>query len=824
MTVFTGTANTDNFVGAADVADTFNFSFANLSGSDTVDGGAGSGDILRLTSAGTVTAALLANKSGLEQINLSAAGNDLTLDTVFLAANGGRFTIQGNDIGNAVSIFSTGPMVVTYRAFGGGDTVTGGQGREIIEASAAIFGDLGEGDDILRLGNIAASGGTLRGGIGDDRLEILAGGAWNVASYAGFEEVILSKATTLTMAAEVGQSLEGSVARDVITLGAAGQTVHADLGDDEVRVTSTTLAGAFLNGGGQVNRDVLVLEGGGNFNLRSGAIVTGFERVVVGDGSGNTSSTVIFGANQTDIVLRNGGSFNLSNNAATVVQGSRFTDTVFLGASGQVVDMGGGADLVGVTVIHLMGGAMISGGRGYDRIGLLSGGVLDMTQSGTVVGVEALNLNYATTLIGNDSITEIQGSSVADDISSRARFAQIFGNAGADIFRVWGQGQAMIGGTGADIFEIRAASLGSLGNQALGFIGGNAVNDIFDTENDVLVLGNGAEGAGFFELDLAPYEVGGIDRINFNLTSYSQGVLRLDDQVVGFADGDRDGLRGDLWITGLSSSGDTLIDGSLVTGSRRLVVNVGSSGFSGKDTMLGGAGNDFFNGAAGNDLLNGGGGADTLRGFDGDDTLLGGAGNDSLFGDAGRDSYTGGAGGDILDLATSFTESINTVIYTSANDGTADLDPGIVTEAQADKIMFFDPARDFFVFDRSDLGLNAGGVTRVAANGAWNPSSAAVFLFESDTGSADTILADNFVSMADLFTFNADNFSVTGSAPGSTAILFISNAETSAVRRTGIYHWIDDGDGLLEGGDTIRLLGIVQGVTANQIVNVQIFD
>lgn len=261
MANFPGTSGADSLVGTDGIADNFTFALSNLSADDTVIGGTGGPDILRLTTSGTVTAAMLAHVSGLEQINLAATGNDLGLDDAFLTANGNRITILGNDLANTVTISSLSFQTVTFLAQGGGDTILGGLGAETVEASAAVFGDLGGGDDTLRLTNRAAVGGGLAGGLGTDLIALSVGGAWNLSSYSGFEEITLAGATTLTMAAESGQRVEGSIKRDVITLGASGQTVWADRGDDEVRASFATLTRSVLIGGD--GYDTLVLTGGG---------------------------------------------------------------------------------------------------------------------------------------------------------------------------------------------------------------------------------------------------------------------------------------------------------------------------------------------------------------------------------------------------------------------------------------------------------------------------------------------------------------------------------------------------------------------------------
>lgn len=64
--------------------------------------------------------------------------------------------------------------------------------------------------------------------------------------------------------------------------------------------------------------------------------------------------------------------------------------------------------------------------------------------------------------------------------------------------------------------------------------------------------------------------------------------------------------------------------------------------------ISGGWGDDTINGLEGDDTLRGDGGNDTLVGEAGNDTLVGGAGDDLLLNDAGADLLSGGEGDDIL--------------------------------------------------------------------------------------------------------------------------------------------------------------------------------
>src|SRR5436309_11574792 len=78
--VFTASSGTDSFIGG-NGNDYVEFSAADLTSADTVNGGTGF-DALALTTGGTVAGAAFANVSGVEELLLSAAGNAVTLTDV----------------------------------------------------------------------------------------------------------------------------------------------------------------------------------------------------------------------------------------------------------------------------------------------------------------------------------------------------------------------------------------------------------------------------------------------------------------------------------------------------------------------------------------------------------------------------------------------------------------------------------------------------------------------------------------------------------------------------------------------------------------------
>lgn len=799
MANFPGTAGNDSLVGANDIADVFTFAYANLSADDTIIGGSGATtDTLRLTTSGNITASVLANTSGLEQISFAATGNNLALDSAFLTANGNKITVIGNDLAATVTITSLVRQTVTYLAFAGGDTITGGAGSEIVEASGPVFGDLGAGDDDLRLANRAAQGGTLAGGLGYDVITLNLGGLWNLSSYTGFEEIFLTKNTTLTLGAQTGQRVEGSTSRDFITLGASQQVVHADLGDDEVRTNIANLSGAFLSGGSG-GRDTLVLTEAGTYVLGQGHIITGFERLIVANGTsdysyikGNTSS---FG----EIVLRSGANVTMSTTLTDQsVRGSRFIDEITVQLAGQVVEAGAGDDRIYLSAATLAGGAMIAGGAGFDRLDMsrISGGTLRFAEL-AVSGIEWLIMPNTSFAVGNAEMTRVDAGSGNCTLEGLAENVTLQGGFDDDTLILGVLGGRADGRSGADLLLLEAEDLAGFALRPMVLDGG------FGASIDTLQVGRVAGLAGAGKLDFNAILASRIDKITV-ANSVTALELILTDAMVATSDGDGNGTAGDIVIAPVNASLTTplKIDGSSLTGANRIDTFSSGLAFNGADTILGGAGADSVSSGAGNDLLDMGAGFDRIASGVGDDTIMPGVGVDSIQGDA---------GGDLIVLANDGL--FDKIFYVSSADGTADLDAGGVTEARADRITNYELATDQFVFDRAAMGLGAGSVTRVPTNGAWNPASAPVFLLSA----SDTILADNFATTAALAALNTDA-KATGSGAATSTILFVSNLESSATRRTGIYHWMDEGDGVIEAGDTIRLLGVIDGVTTNQIL------
>jgi hypothetical protein len=112
-------------------ADTFTFDPAHFSRADIIQGGAGPAiDTLRFSTAGSISAASLANTSGIEKIALANGTNSLTLpDALVGSANGGLLTVVGGNGQDTINASAVGAAHrVIFDGGGGADTMTAGAG------------------------------------------------------------------------------------------------------------------------------------------------------------------------------------------------------------------------------------------------------------------------------------------------------------------------------------------------------------------------------------------------------------------------------------------------------------------------------------------------------------------------------------------------------------------------------------------------------------------------------------------------------------------------------------------------------------------------
>ena len=171
LNIIAGAGN-DTLYGG-DSADTFHFAAAELSSGDTVAGRGGT-DILKLTTAGVITATALTNVSGIEEIRLAAGASTVTLSNAFVgSAESDVVTIRGGTgiVVDATTVSAPNGIVVIGSA--ARDVVAGGAGNDILYSKGGV--DLlsgGAGDDVIYTGAANLShGAQFYGDDGNDRLE-----------------------------------------------------------------------------------------------------------------------------------------------------------------------------------------------------------------------------------------------------------------------------------------------------------------------------------------------------------------------------------------------------------------------------------------------------------------------------------------------------------------------------------------------------------------------------------------------------------------------------------------------------------------------------
>ena len=156
------------------------------------------------------------------------------------------------------------------------------------------------------------------------------------------------------------------------------------------------------------------------------------------------------------------------------------------------------------------------------------------------------------------------------------------------------------------------------------------------------------------------------------------------------------------------------------------------NGADGVDIIIGGENGDTLNGGDGNDTLNGAGRDDTLTGGAGKDTIIGGAGNDRMVITAqseivAGESYSGGTGFDKLDLETTLTVDISSLVI---NPTVEQLEAGGAVSLKAAQLGAF-------------IYVNTSGGITLTSGGAADLSDATVF-----TNTFDLNAAGNTLSLA----------------------------------------------------------------------------
>ncbi|HEY5723099.1 MAG TPA: type I secretion C-terminal target domain-containing protein [Allosphingosinicella sp.] len=462
------------------------------------------------------------------------------------------------------------------------------------DAFLLMFG--GSGDDSLRAGGggsrIYGNGGAdlLKGGRGDDEL---IGGAGNDR----FEEY--SGAVTLDTISGGAGSDYIEVYRTSITNWGTLQA-NGDADNDTFEIDIRTAGTAIFDGG----------EGSDRFKIEGGL-------------AGTTRFTLGAGADFFDIYVPG----LIAGQGAIVTDYNPAEDTIGIILSPYLPGYNGTTNPFGTGHLRVVAdGADVL----FQADRLLDGSWV------TLLRLENLTLaEMQSASIGGWSISPVNGTEGADDLTGTIHGDMIFAGGGNDLLRIQQGGvDKAMGGTGDDVFV-----LGSHLNDKEEIDGGEG--------SDTVLL------QGFVNTTLGAKSLLGIETLR---------MLSGSDTSFGAPGTSTYTYRVTTADANVAAGATLFVDMTQLRAGENVTFN-GAAEFDGRFVMNGGAGGDTFTGGAGADQIAGGLGDDNLSGGSGSDQVDGGDGNDILAGGSGSDAVSGGDGDDVINETGSGSDIV------SGNDG-----------------------------------------------------------------------------------------------------------------------------------------------------------
>ncbi len=517
----------------------------------------------------------LAKNGGDFTINLGTSGDDVT-HIMALPARTELLSLSGDGVNLSFSVKGEGKLVIDLRS-----------GSVAVVTGAAVLSQLG---DILTL-NLGA--------IGVHSVTVtLANASPTITSNGGGASAAISTAENTTAVTTVtaidpdpGQAISyaivGGADAPLFTVNSAtGQLAFASAPDREAPADT----------GANNVYDVIVRAAdtfGGADTQAIAVTVTNVAGLTLnGDGAANT----LTGGGEEDVINGNGGNDTLNGLGGNdTLNGGAGNDTLIgdFGADAFVYAIGNGADSVdgGPGVDRLT----VSGTGNSDTLDVIyAGGAITSLGGGAVTNVETITANlgngadtlsYAGTAVG---VTVNFTTGTASGFTSVASIANATGGSGGDL---------LIGGTGNNTLN------GGAGNDTLDGAGGT--DAMAGGAGDDIYFTNGGD-------TLTEAANAGADTVLSSAT-LTLGANLENLTLTGTAD--------------INATGNTL--GNILIGN------------SGANTLSGGDGADRLDGGAGNDTLNGGNGADAF-------VLRAGYGADTV--SAGFDADAAG-GQDLIDVS-----------------------------------------------------------------------------------------------------------------------------------------------------------------------------
>ncbi|SFS10949.1 calcium-binding protein [Sphingomonas jatrophae] len=623
LTINAGAGN-DTVRGGAG-ADVFNFAATDLNGSDVVSGGDGASvDTLRLTTAGTLTAAALAGVSGIEAFLLANGTNSLALSSTQAgSAYGGTVTVTGGTGADSLntSAVTVATQRVEFSAGTGSDAYVGGTGIDVLKIAAAeltaadsFAGGSGSAVDVVEF-TTAGTVGATSGVTGVERFQLNAGGN---SLAVGDATVASATSATLTVLGGAGNDVVNASAvanaanKIDVTSGAGNDSLVGGAGNDIFRFAPADLTGADTVNGG-AGSDTLLFTAAGSIAAAQLAGTSNIEQVTLGgSGSSIAFDNAALANNAAALVVASTGGNDVID--ASAVTTANRAITVTSGAGNDTLRGGAGADSFQFTVANLTGADVVQGGAGsaIDTLQFTTIGSITTAMLAGVSGIERV-------LLANGTNSIVLGAAFA--ASADAQTLRVIGGSGNDTINgaaattrldiAAGSGDdLLIGGSGADIFRVNIGALTAADNIS----GGDG--------QDALVL-NGAgtidfTNGGYDDSSGNSLQVAGIDVLQ--LDNSGQQVV-IGDNLVQGADAQsltvRGGTGADTIDVKYVSNSNSAVAVDLGEGDDAIIAVDRWIGQYGPGNLSGtlGAGNDrvfAYYGYVGNWTLDGGSGTDTL--------------------------------------------------------------------------------------------------------------------------------------------------------------------------------------------------------------------
>jgi len=772
--VSTALASTNDVVANGAGNDTITGTSTTYNAGDVITDNGGS-DTLNLTLTGNAAAATVVN---IETIN--AAFNTFAAPT-FAAANvsGATINVTQTATGGSADATVTGLGATNTVNFGSG--VTGTATVTVTGAATVNGGDAAT----LAVNGLTSAGATI---VADDDTNTI-----NLDDDANGDA---DDAVTISAAGTVALDIDsGAAGADVenLTLSGNGAAVSFDIADDSLETVTVT----------------------GDHNVTITASGAMLDDEVLTDNSTATTTVVVD--------TRVAATYDLDRIAADVIE----LGTTSAGAAAMTIQVRDGQNVSlteNVTNLSGAGGANnltleanVSGATAIETLNLRieenqSSGTLDISDFEVVnitvddeavpaadntLTVAAMTAGTSTTInvtTGDDNLTltavtadKIVATGFNGDltVSTNANVDDVTGGNGADTFTLASDAAATFnGGAGNDTLNVAAATLG---NRTVVFDGGTGTDDMVITTASAV-----GDRYTLTDVEIVTFNVDStLDARDFSgKTLTMNGDTDVTVEVVTFSAANTTtvDLSGITINTVNGASGMTTIVGSVSA------VGTAITGTNGVDAITGGTGADTINGGAGADDIDGGSGADVIDG---------GAGDDSIDGTVGA-TITLGAGNDEVATMEGTTKTSTTTI--------TDFTFGAVTAAVGgDKIDISEAgntagaAGGAGVLSQTD---DDGSITVVAED-----STSAVTYDDGDIIALSIATFADYDTQAEVATLFATGAEFAEFVAGEEATLFIAAADTGHTYVWDLEEASGDQD-IADGGDTVALVGILEGVSA----------